>query len=85
MRSVAVANEKQSQAASQAKQDKSIFFFGVVRVVDELGVLICEDRLRILEAHTVLAKVGCCLLGIPPESERLVSVCTLYIRCMPFA
>jgi len=76
-----VANEKQSQAAAQAKQDKSIFFFGVVRVVDELGVLIREGRLRALEAHTVLAQIGCCLIGIPLEFERLVSVRTLYIRC----
>ena len=39
-----MANDQQSQAAAQAKQDKSVFFFGVVGVVDELGVLIGEDR-----------------------------------------
>jgi hypothetical protein len=53
----------------------------VVRIVDELGVLIGEDRLRILKAHTVPAQVGGCLLGIPLEFERLMSVRTLYIRC----
>lgn len=83
LRSVAVAHDKQSQAAAQAKHDKSVFFFGVVRVVNELGVLICEDRLRILKAHTMLAQVGCYLLGIPLKFKYSVSVRTLYIRCLP--
>jgi hypothetical protein len=57
-RSAAVADDEQSQAAARAEQDKSVFF-GVIRVVNQLGVLICEHSLRVLEAHAVLAQVSC--------------------------
>jgi hypothetical protein len=79
-RSVAVADHEQSQAAAQAKQDKSVLFFGVVRVVDKFGVLVREDRLSVLEAHPVLAQIGRRLLGIPLESKHRGSVRTLYIH-----
>ena len=82
-RSVAVADHEQSQAAAQTEQDKSVLFFGVVRVVDEFRILIGEDGLRIIEAHAALAQVGRRLLGIPLESEHRASVRTTYIHCKP--
>ena len=51
----AVANHEQPQAATQAEQDKAIFVFGVVWVVNELGVLIGKDRLGVFKSHPVLA------------------------------
>lgn len=50
-----MADHQQPQAAAQAKQDKPVFFFGVVRGVNELSVFICEHCLRILKAHAMLA------------------------------
>jgi hypothetical protein len=81
LRAVAVADHEQSQAAAQAEQDKPIFVFGVVRVINELGVLVCEDSLSVVEAHGVLSQVRSRLLGIPLESEHSRSVRTLYIHC----
>ena len=81
LRAVAVADHEKSQATAQAEQDKPVFLFRVIRVIDELGVLVCKDRLSVGEAHTMLVQVGYRLLGIPLESERLLSVRTLYIHC----
>ena len=80
-RSAAVTNHKQSQAAAQPQQDKSVFVFGEVWVIDELGVPVCEDSSSVIEAHPVFAQVGSRLLGISFESEHLISVRTLYIQC----
>jgi len=84
-RSAAVTDHEQSKTAAQAEQDKSVFFFGVIRVINEFGVLICEDCLRVLETHAVLAQVRCRFLGVPLELEHAASVRTLYIRCKPTA
>ena len=84
-RSAAVTGHEQSKTAAQAAQDKSVFFFGVIRVINEFGVLICEDCLRVLETHAVLAQVRCRFLGVPLELEHAASVRTLYIRCKPTA
>ena len=80
IRSAAVADHEQSQATAQPEQDKSVFLFGVVRVIDELGILVCEDSLSVLEAHPVLAQVRNCLLGISLEFEHSRSVRSLYIH-----
>ena len=65
LRAVAVADHEKPQATAQAEQDKPVFLFRVIRVIDELGVLVCEDRLSVVKAHAVLAQVGCRLLGDP--------------------
>jgi len=75
-----VADHQQSQAAAQAEQHKSVLVLGVIRVVDELGILIRKDGLSVFEADPVLALVGRCLLGIPLESEHDWSVRILYIH-----
>ena len=80
-RSEAVADHENSQTAAQAKQDKSVFLFRVVRVVYELAVFVREDCLRVLKAHPLLAQVCSRFFGISLESKRQRSVRTMYIQC----
>jgi len=42
----------------------------VVWIVDQLGVLVDEDRLGLFEADAMLLRVGCGLSLIPLEVKR---------------
>ncbi len=50
-----MADNQQSQAATQAQKDEPVLFFGMVRIVNEPGVLVCEDGLSVFKTHPVLA------------------------------
>jgi hypothetical protein len=78
--SIAVDHHKQSKALAQAKENKSIFFFGVIRVIDQQCALVREDGLRILEGDLVLPEIDLGLLGIPLEADggHAAIVRTLY-------
>ena len=76
-----MADDKQPQTAAEAKKNKAFFLLRVVRVVNELRVLVSESRLRIFKTYLVIAQVGRRLLGIPLKSQHTESVRTLYIQC----
>ena len=76
-----MADDKQPQATAEAKKNKAFFLLRVVRVVNELRVLVSEGRLHIFKTYHVIAQVGHRLLGIPLESQHSESVRTLYIQC----
>ena len=78
-RSEAVADHESSQAAAQARQDKSVFLFRVVRVVYELAVLVREDCLRVLKAHPLLAQVCSRLLADSTRIEASTK-CTHHVH-----
>jgi len=52
-----VADKQQSQGAAQTKKDKAIFFFGVIRIVDQLGSLIDKHGSSLFEADAVLLRI----------------------------
>ena len=47
----AMADHQQSQAAAQAKENKSVLFFRVIWIINELANFVCEHGLSIFEAH----------------------------------
>ena len=79
LRGFAVAQTEIDEAL--VGQKKSVFFFGVVRVVDEPCVLVCEDSLSVLEAHPIHAQVRSRFLGVSFDSEHLCGALTLYTSC----
>lgn len=66
---VAVTNKKQPKCAAQAKKNKALFVLRVIWIVDQLGALIDEDGLGLLEAHTVLLRVRSRLPFIPLKAK----------------
>jgi len=59
---VTVTDHQKSQAAAQTEKNEPTFCSGMVRVVKQLGVLVGEDSLRIIEADPMLSQVECGLL-----------------------
>ncbi len=66
---IAVTNEQQSKGAAQTKKNKAIFVVRMIGVVDQLGALINEDGLGLLEAHLVLPQIRGGFSIIPFESK----------------
>jgi hypothetical protein len=56
--SVAVTNQQQSQRTADAKQNKALLIFRVIRVVNQLGALINENGSGFVKADTVLLEIG---------------------------
>ena len=76
-----MANNKDVKSCAQAEQDKSVFINGMVRVIDQEGILIDKDSMGFLEGYAVLSPIGGVLSRIPLEAEPLhiYHVNTLYI------
>ena len=64
-----MAYDKSAKCRAQAKQDEAILVVGMIRVVNEEGVIIKEDGLGLLERDAVFALVGPALEYVPFESE----------------
>jgi hypothetical protein len=54
----------------------------VIRIINEAGVVIVENRLSLLEGNAVLADIGAVLTGIPFEPERATG--TKYYFATPY-
>jgi hypothetical protein len=64
-----VANHKRSQGVTETHENEPLFIVRVIRIINEAGVVIVEDRLSLLEGNAVLADIGAVLTGIPFEPE----------------
>jgi hypothetical protein len=65
-----VADKQQSQRAAQTKKDKAIFFFGVIRIVDQLGSLVDKYGSSLFEADAVLLRICRSLPFVPLEAKH---------------
>jgi hypothetical protein len=76
-----MANNKDVQSCAQAEEDEPVFISGMIRVIDQEGVLVDEDGLSFLERYAMLSPIGGILAWIPLEAEPLhiYHVNTLYI------
>ena len=64
---VAVAHKQHPKRAAQAEKDKAVLILRMVRIANQLGPFINEDRLGLIEADAVLFRVCRCLPFIPLE------------------
>jgi hypothetical protein len=49
-----MANNKDVQSCAQAEEDEPVFISGMIRVIDQEGVLVDEDGLCFLERYAML-------------------------------
>jgi hypothetical protein len=63
-----MTNDQQPQLEAHPEKNKSIFFKGMVRIMDQQGVLIQEDCLSFFKGNAVLLFIGNALLLIPFEA-----------------
>jgi hypothetical protein len=77
--SITVANNQKPELFAESQNDKPIFVFSVIWVVDQLGVLVTKNRFGFLEANTMLPDIGRGLLVIPLKMKfaHKASVVTL--------
>jgi hypothetical protein len=67
---ITVHNEQDSQRSAQAEQNEALLAEGVVRIVEQQGLLIIEHGLRFFEVDAVFANILAGLNGIPIEAGR---------------
>ena len=79
LRACAVAQIEVDEAL--VGQEKSVFLFGVVWVIDKTCVLVCDDSLNVFETHPMLAQVRSRFLAVSFDSEHLCGALTLYTFC----
>ncbi len=60
-----MAHQQHARLGAQAQEDEPILGRRSLRVVNQEGVLVEEDCLRLLERNTVFLQVGLGLAGIP--------------------
>lgn len=63
-----MTDDQESQVGADTEEDETLFAFRMVRVVDELGAIINENRFRLFEADAVLPGIGGSLFFIPLEA-----------------
>ena len=76
---VAVTHDESAQRRAQAEQNETIFVVGMVRVIDEPGMVVQKDRLSFLKRDAVLVLVGSVLPGIPFKPEASHDLQCTYI------
>ena len=70
MRAVAMNHDEHSRRTAHSEKHKAIdAVVAVVRVVDQNGVLVVENRPGLLERYAVLSTVRCSFPGIPGEAQ----------------
>ena len=76
-----MAHDESAKRRAQAEKDEAILVVGMVRIIDEQGVVVQEDRLGFLERDAVLVLVGSVLPGIPfkPETSHALQ-CSYIVR-----
>lgn len=64
-----MANNEQSQAETEAKQDETIFFFRVIRVRKDLCLFVCEGGLGFVEVDAMFLEIRGSFGWIPFETK----------------
>ncbi len=64
-----MTDNQKANAGAQAEQKEADLVDGVVRVIDQQGVVVEEDGLRLLERDTVALPIQSVLGLVPLESE----------------
>ena len=54
---IAVTDKQQSERAAQAEKNKSVLFFGMIWIINELGTFIDEDGSGFIKTHSMLSQV----------------------------
>ncbi len=67
-------NDEASRVKALTHQQESFFFHGMIRIVDQAGVLVKEDGLSFLKGDAVLSQIGSGLMGIPRKSDIAHSI-----------
>ncbi len=49
-----MADNEDAKSCAQPKQDESVFINGMIRVIDQEGIFIYEDRLGFLKRYAML-------------------------------
>ena len=52
-----MTDDQQAKRTAQAEENKALFVFRVIRVVDQFGTLVDEDRFGFFESDAMLARV----------------------------
>jgi hypothetical protein len=63
-----MAHDKRPGVCADAEKEETIFFVGMVWIVNKEGVLISEDRSAFLEGYSMLALVDGVLAFVPYKS-----------------
>ena len=64
-----MVDDHQAHAPAESEQEKPIFAFRVIGIVDQAGVLVLENRLGLLKGDAMLAFVALRLIRIPVKSQ----------------
>jgi len=75
-------NEK-AKGGAQSEEDEPLFFMVGLGVLEQQGLLVKEDRLRLFKRDAVLLLVGPCLTWIPHKPDLthvLMYISSVYKR-----
>ena len=64
-----MTNNQQSQRTTQAQKNKTVLIVGVIRVIDQLGSLIDENRFGLFKTDPVLLDVCRSFALIPLKAQ----------------
>lgn len=65
-----MADDQCSEMRAEAQKYESLFVVGVVRVIDEQGVIVCKRGFGFFERNAVLALVRFVLFCVPFDAKR---------------
>jgi hypothetical protein len=65
-----VTHHENPESETESEKHEAVLLVGVVRVVDQQGIVVEEDALGLLERDPVLAPVQSALALIPFEPKR---------------
>jgi hypothetical protein len=75
-----VNHHEQPKRGAESEEDKAFLFMEGLGILQEEGLLIEEDRLRLLESDAVFPLVGVALPWIPLKPDLAHG--SMYMHCM---
>jgi len=69
-----MTDDEAARLKAVTQQQKPVFIFGVIRIVDQASALVLENGLRLLERDSVPQQVGSRLVPIPGKLDIAHSI-----------
>jgi hypothetical protein len=64
-----VTNDQKTQARAETEQNEPLLVRRVIRIRNQFGALVRENRARLIEAHPVFPEIRRRLGGVPLEAQ----------------
>lgn len=72
-----MTNNHDPGSITHAKQNKTIFLFRMIRIMDQQGLLVTENCFGFFKGNTVLFNVCRRFILVPSESDHIYNIITL--------